>query len=506
MNRRIITVACVAALCAGVGRGADVRGYNQETGYRLSSGLRIVSITPAAKARGGAGRIGIAGETEWDYPVPPVAGFSPLVAITTSNRASSDDFDWEHQIQSSYVGSPLNAPAERNFVIGLLDTGSSVDLVAGSSAETLGLTGAYLSGNQTDIGGISGTMAADITMPIGYFAGPLGAVGSDGRLDLTQLVGHTNVSALASPAIECGGQEAVTAVLGIPLLAFLTTEIRVDRQQKAVVGDKTYIGPEVGMYDYYTPSVDDYTHSIPIELSGTAPVTTSCYYATFDPYDEYLETLPIVPTSLSMYAMMIPTGGAFFTDISLLQGEAGPLNTLQSARVMVDTGAQSSILSPNFAAKLSLPAEPDFTTIVCGIGGEMEAPGYYIDYVRISALGGALQFSHVPFVVLDVTSPEGGQLDGILGMNFFWNRGVLFEPSITGGGYLHVSDPVPFAYIDLNFDDVVDVADFAVLASAWGTTPSDPEWNSLCDFYLDEVIDARDLEAFVDSWLNMLGQ
>ena len=51
VNRRLIAVACVAVLCAGIGRGADVRGYNHETGYRLSSGLRIVSITPAAKAR-----------------------------------------------------------------------------------------------------------------------------------------------------------------------------------------------------------------------------------------------------------------------------------------------------------------------------------------------------------------------------------------------------------------------------------------------------------------------
>jgi hypothetical protein len=127
-----------------------------------------------------------------------------------------------------------------------------------------------------------------------------------------------------------------------------------------------------------------------------------------------------------------------------------------------------------------------------------------VDYVRINALGGALEFSHVPFVVVDMESSEGGSLDGILGTNFFWNRNVVLEPITTGSGYLHVSDPVPYAYIDLNFDDVVDVADFAILASAWGSTPSDPEWNRLCDFYLDEVIDIRDLEAFVDSWLAML--
>jgi hypothetical protein len=48
--------------------------------------------------------------------------------------------------------------------------------------------------------------------------------------------------------------------------------------------------------------------------------------------------------------------------------------------------------------------------------------------------------------------------------------------------------------------------DFAVFAAAWHTTPADPAWNPRCDLFLDEVIDAHDLEAFTDSWLNMLGK
>ncbi len=507
MIHRLPTAACVALLCVNIGLcGAGARPYSRDDGFRLSNGLRIKSITPSPQAREEAGRIGIAAEPAFPYPVPPVAGFSPLVAITTSDRKSSDDFDWEHQVESSYVGKPLNAPAEPNFVIGLLDTGAAVDLVAGSNAQILGLTGKYLTGNESEIGGVSGTMIAEISQPIAFFAGGLGAVGADGRLDLMKLVGHSNVAVLVAPPIECGGAEVVTAALGIPLLAFRNTEIRVDRPRKAVVGDRVHVSPDVAIRAPYQPSAKEYPRRIPIELGGQAPVTTASYYAMFDPFDEYMETLPTLPTALSMFALMMPTGGAFFTEIGVLQGEPGPLNTLQNIRVMVDTGAQTSILSPNIAAKLNLPLEPDFVTVACGIGGEVEAPGYYIDYVRINALGGALEFSRVPFVVLDVQSPEGGPLDGILGMNFFWNRNIVVEPSVTGGGFLHVSDPVPYAYIDLNFDDVVDVADFALFASAWGTTPADPAWNGLCDFYLDEAIDARDLQAFVDSWMNMLGQ
>jgi len=176
---------------------------------------------------------------------------------------------------------------------------------------------------------------------------------------------------------------------------------------------------------------------------------------------------------------------------------------VRTIRVMLDTGAQSSIISSTVAARLNLPLEPDFTGEACGPGGLTEVSGYYIDYVRINAMGGALEFAHVPFVVVDMESPEGGPLDGVLGMNFFWNRNIVLEPTGAGAGFLHVSDPVPYAYIDLNLDGAVDMADFAIFAAAWRTTPADPAWNKQCDFFADEVIDARDLQAFADSWLNM---
>ncbi len=506
---RRLTAACVTLFCADIGLcGTDVRPYNEDAAYRLSSGLRIVSITPSPKAREEAGRIAVAAEPAWPYPVPPIAGFSPLIAVTTSDRKSSEDFDWEQRIESSYVGKPLNAPAEQNFVIGVLDTGSVVDLAAGDSAQILGLKGSYLTTNLFSIGGVSGTMDTTITKPIGIFAAGLGAIKPDGQLDLTKLVGHTNVCALASPAIECDNGESVSAIVGTPLLAFYTTVINVDQPRRVVVRGRTFIGPDIEVTNSYEAPASVYRHSIPMELGGLSPVTTASYYAfpDLDDFDDILgEWQPLTPTLLSMSSLSLPTGGSFFADVGVLQGEAGPLNSLQTARMLVDTGAQSSIISSNVAAKLNLPLEPDFTALVCGVGGTSEVPGYYVDYVRINALGGMLEFAHVPFVVIDMESSEGGSLDGILGTNLFWNRNVVLEPITTGSGFLHVSDPVPYAYIDLNFDDMVDVVDFAIFASAWGSTPADPTWNSLCDFYLDEVIDVRDLEAFVDSWVNMAG-
>jgi hypothetical protein len=509
MTRRLLILTGAIVLYVNIGLwAAGTPIVPQNHGIRLANGLRITAVTPSDKSPRRSPDIRIAAETP-SLPQPPVAGFSPLIAIVTSDRRSSDDFDWEHALASSYVGKPLNAPAEKNFVVGILDTGSVVDLAAGDSAGILGLTGSHLTTSTFPIGGVSGTTDTTITQPIGVFAAGLGAVDPNGQLDLTKLVGHTNVAALASPDISCDNGESVTAIVGTPFIAFYTTIINVNQPRRVVVRGAPYIGPDIQITDSYTPDPAVYRHRIPMELGGLSPVATASYYAFPDlsDWENILgEWLPLTPTLLSMGAMTLPMGGSFFADVGVLQGEPGPLNILRSARMLVDTGAQSSIISSNLAAKLNLPLEPDFVAEICGVGGSNAAPGYYLDYVRIDAMGGALEFAHVPFIVLDMESPEGGSLDGILGMNFFWNRNVVLEPTTSGSGFLHLSDPVPYAYIDLNDDGVVDGMDFAVFAAAWHTTPADPAWNPRCDLFLDEVIDAHDLEAFTDSWLNMLGK
>ena len=44
------------------------------------------------------------------------------------------------------------------------------------------------------------------------------------------------------------------------------------------------------------------------------------------------------------------------------------------------------------------------------------------------------------------------------------------------------------------------------MLTAWRTTPADPAWNPRCDLFIDEVIDARDLEAFMDAWGRLLSK
>jgi hypothetical protein len=58
-------------------------------------------------------------------------------------------------------------------------------------------------------------------------------------------------------------------------------------------------------------------------------------------------------------------------------------------------------------------------------------------------------------------------------------------------------------FADLDLDGDADSADFATLARAWLTEPTDARWNRACDiaFPADNRIDALDLATLADYWL-----
>ena len=47
----------------------------------------------------------------------------------------------------------------------------------------------------------------------------------------------------------------------------------------------------------------------------------------------------------------------------------------------------------------------------------------------------------------------------------------------------------------------VDMADFSALATVWMSTPSDDNWNTLCDLHKNNIIDIRDLQILLAHWL-----
>jgi hypothetical protein len=459
----------VDAAGANVGEEFTPRGFlERETRIRAGSTMRIISVrtNPHADSFLRTDGITASAGSGLPHPRPRLAGFSPRVAITTSDkkRGQFDESPWEHQLEGSYVGNPLNAPASQNFVIGYLDSGADVDLAAGEFAQILGLTGTRLTTNVIEFAGVGGSAFGTVTHPVAFFVAGLSAVESE-TLNLSAIVGHSNVAGVVTPQLNCATGEVISAIMGNSFLSFHNSLIRVDTPRKVMFEGEEIQGPDVTIYPEtaFIPDevYDLFTRAFSIQFGGLAPATTASFFPDFEDL-----TTPLTPTLMALAAGFFPSGGAYFTSVQFLQGEPSPINPVQTFRLLVDTGAQASVINPALAAQLSLPFEPDFVVDVCGLGGTaFDVPGYYVDLVRINAFGGALEYSQSPFIVLDLPSPEGGGLAGLLGMNFFWDRNVMFEPSLLGSGFFNVSDPLPFAFADNDVDWDVDLVDMVTVAS-----------------------------------------
>lgn len=482
---------------------------------RLGSGLRIVSLKPGAgglprlqrmaASRRAAGFVAGAQAVETPYVRPPLFGFSPKVATTfTDRKKHTFDQDMAHVLSSTpgLVGSPLNPPAEENFVIGVLDSGANTHLVAEPYSVIAGLTGFYLTSNPFEAGGVGGSLEGLVSKPIGLFAAGLGAVQSNGQLDVSTVVGHYNVAVFVTEEVNCGQGEVVTALIGLPLMTFYKSVIRVSEPREVTVGGETYQSPDVQLLPLGTTlPLAQFPRAIPMSYAAdlplppqTAAFSYSIDYEGFPDFDT-----PSMPSVLA-WASTLPSAGVFVGEIGLLEGEPGPLNPLRFFRVLVDTGAQASIITPTTAASLSLDLQnPDFVAEVCGVGGlQTDVPGFYVDLVRINASGGALDFGEAPFIVYDLPA-IGGPLQGILGMNFFWNRDVIFdvEPT-TGSGFLRLSNPMAMPYGDFDQDLDVDEKDLAAFVACM-SGPAIPQLDPACAWFdadLDEDVDQSDFGVF----------
>ncbi len=510
MKERIILAVALTGLYVMPGYCADKKDpITDEPLIRLGGQMSVVSIThpvndfnpyqplePQIMTRG----------MGYQYPTVPLAGFTPYIAITTSNRGSSTgsfgDVDMEHQMQTGYVGSPLRSQAGYPggpFAIGILDTGADTDLIAGTTANLLGVTGSWLTTNTMDLSGAGGdTLSAKVSKPIGYFAAGLAGIRSNNSLDPNYMIGHTNASVLSAPAIYCGGQEVVSCVLGRPTLAFTTTVIRNDIRRTINYQGQTISGPDVSFLPVGTTNIPPYSRRISMLLDGALPIQTAAWYYDinaflFDPLNA--DFTPAYPTLLSAAAGSLPTSAMFTVKVDIYHGDE-----VESLNMMLDTGAQSSILRTYAADNLSLPLNGDFAINICGAGGLVEdIPGYYLDRVKISAGGGALNFSHAPFIVMDVA----GNFDGILGMNIFYDRNITLSPDVSTMSYkLYVSDPVEFADTDFNDDNKVNLQDFALFAKSWLANSELSDYNEQCDLFLDNAIDSTDLEILLQNWLD----
>jgi len=78
-----------------------------------------------------------------------------------------------------------------------------------------------------------------------------------------------------------------------------------------------------------------------------------------------------------------------------------------------------------------------------------------------------------------------------------------------GDGYTNLEEYLnwlvtPAARADMDRNCIIDLGDFAVLAAAWNSRPTDAGWNPYCDIArpADAVVDITDLMVLADSWLS----
>ncbi|MHC4485343.1 MAG: aspartyl protease family protein [Planctomycetota bacterium] len=177
---------------------------------------------------------------------------------------------------------------------------------------------------------------------------------------------------------------------------------------------------------------------------------------------------------------------------------------------MLDTGAQITVIGTGIGSRLGLnPANADFEVDIQDVTGETTIqPGFYIDSLDIPALGEWLSFTNVPVVLLDVSSPEGGFLDGIIGMNLF----TRFNLVLQGGGLLGQDPPsLEFELIHIiadiapaGGDGVVNWLDLAAFAEAWLATTGSANWNPNADMAStatnDGLVNFLDFAVFAEDW------
>ena len=431
---------------------------------------------------------------------PPLTGFVPYVVMTTSDKVGGPTADLvqTHTLHDGFVGNhfPLKGQGSDTYTIGIFDTGAQVDLLSYGDWGALGIDGRLFSGSTVGLSGASGTIQAPVSYPLGIFAQGLQALGSGG-LDESQLVGHGNTAPVLLDAAAAGtGRFKVPSVIGQPFVSFYTTEILNTRRVHLTHGGKDYSSPTVRMHvpGSFTAS-SRYTNQIGLRLLGGVLPPDSASYG-FNYSDPLNFTTPGGPTTLTTQTFY-PAAGLYAAEVVLVQGDPNDAgNASVTANLAIDTGAQASIISSALASSLGLPLTPDFTIEVGGIGGVSEdVPGYYIDYLKIKSRPSTLEsqkleFNKIPVLVKDI----GGGVDGIIGMNLFWDRDVIFEPKVDGLGgasYFWVSDPVLLKG-DTDLDGVIDEVDLQNVKSSFGTADTSLT-GALGDTDGDGAVDLGDL-------------
>jgi len=455
---------------------------------------------------------------------PPVDGFVPWIVLTATDESIDAESTGIYEaFASPYIGSPPGGKNPRtDYFVGIFDTGASAHVIGHANAVRAGLfNSAYLTDNVVAVTGVTGSLDAHVTKPYGLFMAGLDALepNSPGESFMVLpstagLLGEYNVSTLIGP-IPGSSPDLVTAI-GTPMSIFFDTRIETDRMITVTAHDTEYTAPAVTFYDK-EDAAPGYSSYIPLELKPAGAMNVQYVTYGFDledladmfdnPWDFEMDYSPLTPS-----VIMGNSSQSLFFIHGIDLTENGR-RADDKDRFMLDTGAQITVIGSRIAARLGLrPADADFEVEIEGVTGEsIMTPGFYLDSLTIPAMGDWLEFTNVPVVLLDVFSPEGGTLDGIIGMNLF----TQFNLMLRSGGLMLEDDPrLEFERISTApqagdiapspRDNKVDLRDLSVFSGAWLSDTTSPNWNPDADMAPtpgDGIVSMPDLMVLVDNWL-----
>jgi len=365
--------------------------------------------------------------------VPPLEGPIMTVAIAITDQRA-DEFDWLATTNTALSGSALPGAAT-NVVFGLLDSGSSTHLVSYPDALAMALQGSFLTGNTYPVSGVDGIDAdMDLSFPVGFFVHGLQDLDAAGNPQPSLMSGQGNFVGLVNSLENYQLGANLPTLIGAPFLLFYPAYIRNSQPVQSSVLGHDISAPSITFYDDPAdPQIPTLAHRIYLETRPTGSPTVAYLGEVNDDF----EVVPNIPSTI----LAGLSGGSLYFTASAMTFTLGT-NT-SSGKVVVDTGAQATLISEIAAAELGLNVlNPEFEVEVQGLVNTVIAPGFYVDSARIPAgFVSPVSWSHVPVIVLNVGSPEGGTLYGIFGSNLTANRDMVFNGAASTP-YLDVTDPI----------------------------------------------------------------
>jgi len=357
---------------------------------------------------------------------PPIDGFVPRIVVTVTDD-SSDDFDWVAQTHMSVAGRYLTDNPETDYTIGLFDTGASAHILSYAGANRTGIYDADLiTSSMVEIQGATNSVFGLVSKPLAIFIDGLDAIEPNGMtLDSSNMVGQSNVSVIVGDMPPPDKPDLPT-VAGSPMSVNFVTVINNDLQITVTYDGNDLSSPDIKFYEHGDPEIPDYTNRIPLNL-----IPSGAQNIQYIPDLEAIMEFIFQPGSPSIIVGNLAQSLFFVDSVDLRNDD---FSAIDKQRFMLDTGAQITVISSGVGSRLGLnPDNPDFEVEIQDVTGEITLePGFYIDSLDIPSLGEWLSFTNVPVVLLDVGSPEGGTLEGIIGMNLFIN----FNLVLRGGGLM----------------------------------------------------------------------